>query len=425
MKNYFPFENKKSAILEFELEERDNFDEEFLIRPDQEAPTECPKCKSKNIVPEPDIINTWATSSLTPTIVKELFKDKPVYNFLVNNPMNLRPQGHDIISFWLFNTVVKSQFHYNMNPWNECFINGWMLDSKGKKMSKSKGNVVEPQTMIEKYSADALRFMSGGCKLGEDLPFPEKDILTGQKFVNKLWNASKFSIMHLKDYQKNEGHKKYEGHERNEVIEVFDKWVLSKLNKLIKECTESFEKYEFSKVKADVEKFFWHTFCGHYLEIVKDRLYNPNKRGESAKKSAQQGVYQTILSIIKMVAPIMPHITEEIYHLYFTKKEDCKSIHLSKWPLFEPDLVDEKIELAGDLGADIINTVRKFKSEQNFSIKENLRELILVNEEKGFLEMIKSIEEDLKAVLTIEEIKFAGDTTLESEKFLIKIGIKK
>ena len=381
---------------------------------EDEAPVKnCPKCKCGEIVPESDIINTWATSSLTPTIVKELFKGKAVYGPLVKNPMNLRPQGHDIISFWLFNTVVKSQLHHKMKPWNDCFINGWMLDPKGKKMSKSKGNIIEPQVMIDKYSADALRFMSGGSKLGEDFPFQEKDLLTGQKFVNKLWNASKFGIMHLEDYNK------------GSVSEIFDKWLLSKLQKVIKESTDGFNEYEYSKAKSSVEKFFWQVFCDQYLEIVKDRLYNPDERGVKVRESAQKGIYDSMLGVLKMMAPIMPHITEEIYQLYFAEREGGGSLHKSKWPEFDKKLVDEKAEEIGDLGVDIINTVRKFKSEKEMSMKEELKELILVSGKKGFETKIKGIVDDLKAVLKVKEIKFSGKTSLESEKFNILVGISK
>ncbi|MBU0456728.1 MAG: valine--tRNA ligase [Nanoarchaeota archaeon] len=372
----------------------------------------CPNCESTKIVGETDIINTWATSSLTPTIVKELFKDKPVYDYLNNNPMNLRPQGHDIISFWLFNTVVKSHLHFQMKPWHNCFINGWMLDPKGKKMSKSKGNIIEPQGMIQKYSADALRFMSGSCTIGEDLPFPEKDLVTGQKFVNKLWNSSRFSLMHLEDYKK------------SEIKETFDRWILSKLQKLIESSTENFENYRFFKPKAETEKFFWQIFCDQYLEIVKDRLYNSDVRGEEARDSAQETLYKTLLTILKLMAPFTPHITEEIYQLYFAEKENKNSIHISEWPEYDQSLIDEKAEIAGDLGVDIINAVRKYKSDKQVSLKEELSELILVSEETDFQEIINSIREDLKAVLKVKEIKFIGETSSESEKFSVKIGFK-
>jgi valyl-tRNA synthetase len=301
-----------------------------------------------------------------------------------------------------------------MAPWKNAFISGWMLDPKGKKMSKSKGNVIEPRAMIEKYSADALRFMSAGCKLGDDFPFQEKDLLTGNKFVNKIWNASKFGIMHLEDYQP---------YGKVEKLEVFDKWLLSKLHKVIKISAESFDKFEYSKSKSEVEKFFWQIFCDQYLEIVKDRLYNPDVRGSLERTSGQLGVFEAINSVLKMMSPITPHITEEIYRLYFAEKENEKSVHTSTWPKFDSSLIDEQAELAGDLGVDIINAVRKYKSEKQMSLKEELAGLVLVSSEENFEEMINSISEDLKAVLKVKEIKFSGETSLESEKFAVKVGI--
>jgi valyl-tRNA synthetase len=367
---------------------------------------ECPKCKSKNIIGEKDIINTWATSSLTPTIVKELFKGKPVYDKLSKNPMSLRPQGHDIISFWLFNTVVKSNLHYNMNPWNDCFINGWMLDPKGKKMSKSKGNVIEPKAMIEKYSADALRFMAGSSKLGDDLAFPEKDLLTGQKFITKFWNASKFAIMHLEDYDLKEVKK----------LEGFDRWFLSKLNKVIKVSTEFFDKYEYSKTKSETEIFFWQILCDNYLEIVKDRLYNPDIRGKDERKAAQSALYKGVLSCLKLMAPITPFFTEEIYHLYFDKKEKLDSIHLSTWPKVNEKLIDEDLEKAGDVAVEVIAAVRQAKNNAQKSLKEPIKQLTIETEEK-----LDDFLEDLKATTKAETIKFGKADTEISEKLKINI----
>src|SRR3989344_6867620 len=258
--------------------------------------------KAEEVIPERDVLDTWATSSLTPHLAIELLTEEKIKKKLF--PMNLRVQAHDIITFWLFNTVVKSQLHHQVNPWKDVVISGHAQDPHGRKMSKSKGNVIEPQEMITKYSSDALRFWAAGSKLGDDLPFQEKDLVTGVKFSTKLWNAAKFTLMHLEEYHS------------GEITETFDKWLLSKLNKLILDCTDSFDKYEYSRTKAEVENFFWHTFCDQYLEIVKDRLYNPEKRGENQRKSGQAALYQTLNSILKLMAPIMPHITEEIYQSY-------------------------------------------------------------------------------------------------------------
>ena len=369
----------------------------------------CPKCGCKEIIPEDDIINTWATSSLTPTIVKELFKGKKCYKTLIDNPMDLRPQGHDIISFWLFNTVVKSQLHFNMLPWNDCFINGWMLDPKGKKMSKSKGNIIEPQGMLEKYSADALRFMSAGCKLGDDFPFQEKDIITGQKFCNKLWNASKFVFMHLENYK----------NVKNVKLSLMDKWLLSKLNRVIKIGTEAYEKYDFMRNKMDTEKFFLQSFCDNYLEIVKHKLYNAEDKD---KISAQYCLYHSLLSVLKLMAPVMPHITEEIYQDYFAKDEKMKSIHLSKWPEFNKKLIDDDIEKVGDLVIKIISEGRKFKSQNQMSLKDELS-LLEINADKELQEKLKPVLVDLQNTLKLKEIKFSNKANIDLGE--VKINIKK
>lgn len=378
------------------------------VDPLKDKPLNAPKMIK--LIPETDVFDTWFTSASSPFLAINLMKGRPIYDKLF--PMNLRPQAHDIINFWLFYTLAKTQLLHGINPWVDVTISGFVLDPKGNKMSKSKGNVIAPQDVIAKFSADAIRFWAATSKLGEDLPYQEKDVLTGQKFVTKLWNASKFSLMHLEDYDNSEV---------GEVNCIFDKWLLTKLNKTITEVTESFENYEYNKSRASIEHFFWQVFCDQYLEIVKDRLYNPETRGVDERKSAQYTLYNSLHSILIMAAPIMPHITEEIYHLYFAAKDRKKSIHLSPWP--SSTKIDEEAELAGDLGIDIINTVRKYKSENQLSLKEELTKLILGNEDLEFHAMIKSIEDDLKAVLGVKQIVFSGETSLESEKLGIKIGI--
>ncbi|MBR9683822.1 valine--tRNA ligase [Candidatus Woesearchaeota archaeon] len=374
---------------------------------DEEYAGKCDCGKTSKIIPEMDVMDTWMTSSCTPEINMDWGGKKEKKNFI---PMSLRPQGHDIIRTWAFYTITKSYYHHNNIPWRDIMVSGHGQDPSGQKMSKSKGNFVVAQEVIEKYSADAFRFWAASVKLGDDLPYQEKDVLTGQKFTNKLWNASKFCLMHLEDYKE------------SKVTEVFDQWILSKLNKLVKESTESFDVYEYSKTKAGVENFFWHTFCDHYLEIVKDRLYNPDKRGATAKKSGQQTVYEVILNVLKMMAPIMPYITEEIYQLGFKKKEGDKSIHISKWPEFNKRLVDDASEEIGDIGVEIISLVRKFKSDKQLSLKEEIKELVLVGE-KGLENKIKGILDDLKGVLNVKEIIFEGKTSLAIDRFKLKLGI--
>jgi len=372
--------------------------EEIVIADEKQLPvdplTDKPKnkckCGSSDFIPEKDVLDTWATSSLTPQLAIELFKDKPIYKKLF--PMNLRPQAHDIITFWLFNTVVKSYFHKDSIPWKNIMISGWALDPHGKKMSKSKGNVVDPREMIKKYSADALRFWAAGSRLGDDLPFQEKDLVTGVKFTNKIWNASKFAFMHLKDYKLDKPKK----------LELMDKWILVKLSKLIKFSTENFERYEYSHTKLETDKFFWQTFCDNYLEIVKDRLYNPDKRGEEPRLSAQYTLYQILLAVLKLMAPITPFITEELYHHFFKQHEKDKSIHISKWPGL--DMKDENAEKAGDLFVFALQEVRKAKSASNLSLKSPIKRLLV----KGKINVheFNKTKEDLISSTSAEEIEF-------------------
>jgi len=341
----------------------------------------CPKCGGTKFVPEEDVLDTWATSSLTPTIAIELMS-KEVRSKLF--PMSLRPQGQDIISFWLFNTIVKSHLHKNKIPWKDTMISGYVLDPKGDKMSKSKGNTVKPQDFVEKYSADALRFWACSSKLGEDVASQEKELIAGQKMVNKLWNASKFVFMFLD---------KKPAKPKN--LSAFDEWMLGKLSTLVGDSTKYFENYEYSRVKGDLENFFWHIFADDYLEIVKNRIYNGTKE---EKQSAQYVLYTSLLSQLKVLAPIMSFITEELYSKYFKKDEKAKSIHLSEWPKVEKVTAPK----GGDKAIEIIHKVRKFKSQNGKSLKIPIILTLDKKDEKD----LKPFLEDLKAVTSSQEIKF-------------------
>ncbi len=370
----------------------------------------------EDLTPEKDVMDTWATSSLTPQIISNWIDDKE-YNldFKDAYPNTLRPQAHDIIRTWAFYTIVKGIYHNDEIPWTDIMISGNVADPKGEKMSKSKGNVVDPRKVIDSYGSDALRFWAAGSKLGEDLNYYEKDLITGQKMVTKLWNASKFAIMHLEDYKLNESK------EEN----IVDKWLLSKLNKLIKNATDSFMKYEYSKTRAETEKFFWHILCDNYLEIAKDRLYKPEVYGDDSRLSAQFALYQSILSVLKLMAPIMPHITEAVYQLYFSEKEDKKSIHISSWPECDEKAISEDNELAGDLLVDVLTIVRKYKSENNISLKEPLSKLTISCKEDKHKELLEKVVEDLKPVTKAESVEFNDNADLKCENFDVSVGILK
>jgi valyl-tRNA synthetase len=355
----------------------------------------CPKCK-KEAKAEIMVLDTWATSSLTPQITATLEGAKG----LIKVPFSLRPQGHDIIRTWAFYTIVKSLMHENSIPWKEIMISG-NVAMNGEKMSKSKGNVVNPRIILDSYGSDALRFWAAGSKLGEDLDYIEKDLLGGKKFVTKLWNATKFVFMSLNDFDGTKP-KKFE-----KVDELF----LEKLNSLVKTCTESFEVNEFSKVKMNVETFFWSSFCDNYLEIVKNRVYNAT--GDK-KKSAQYVLYNSLLTIVKLMAPIMPFITEEVYQEYFKKTEKNASVHVSEWPKFSthagvsPEGQKEIASDELDVMYEVLTAIRHAKSVAQKSMKAE----IILTLEKDKIKSMKDVIDDLKAVVSAKEIK-EGDFKVE------------
>ena len=364
-------------------------DKQLPVDPLINKPEKKCKCGSKEFIPEKDVMDTWATSALTPYINAKWKEDEKTFKKIF--PMDLRPQAHDIITFWLFNSVVKSYLHNKKLPWKDVVISGHGLDQHGRKMSKSKGNIINPIELLEKYPADAIRYWATGSKLGDDLAYQEKDVETGVKTIIKLWNASKFSFSHLNDFKK-----------EKVKLEFFDKWVLSKLNRIIDESTKDLEKYEYHKLKMLISSFFWSTFSDNYLEIIKDRLYNPDRRGKESRKSAQYTLYHSLLSILKLYAPIMPFITEEIYLSYYEGKEKTKSIHISDWPKADKKMIDNKIEKIGDKAVKIISDVRKFKSENNKSLKAEIILTLDKKDQKDF----KNLLNDLKAVTNAKEIKF-------------------
>ena len=342
----------------------------------------CSKCKGSKFIPETDVMDTWMTSSMTPQINIH-WKQKDEVEGLF--PMSLRPQAHDIIRTWAFYTIVKSFLHSNTIPWETIMVSGHGLDSKGQKFSKSKGNMIIAEDVIKEHSADVLRYLSASTKLGEDIRYQEKDLKNGQKLMTKLWNSAKFTFEMLKDYDG----------KKPKRLEMIDEWMISKMQRIIRECTEYYDNYEFSKARTALEVFFWHTFCDNHIEIVKNRFY---KNDIDRKKSAQYVLSNVMLNVLKMFSPIMPFITEEIYNIGYEKG---KSIHLTSWPGFEEEMIDEKIEKKGDLFVELLSKIRKFKSDHGKSLKTDVDVTIELKDR----DLLKGMEDDFKAAAKIRTLK--------------------
>ncbi|MBU2634646.1 MAG: valine--tRNA ligase [Nanoarchaeota archaeon] len=336
------------------------------IDPEISKPKKKCKCGSNEFVPEGDVFDTWMTSSMSPEIAVRF--DKKLL------PMSLRPQSHDIIRTWAFYTILKSYYHFKQIPWKDIAIGTFVLDSKGKGMSKSKKNAIWADEIMEKYDTDTLRYWVGSATFGSDLMFSENEMLAGRRFLTKLWNASKFSLMFLEKYKA-----------KKVKLNKFDEYFLFKLDDVINKATKDYENYKIGDAKKLIDNYFWHYFCDNYLEIAKKKLY------EGKDESAKYTLYKILVNILKLYAPIVPHITEEIYS-NFSKK----SIHISEW--CDVENYDKKLEKIGDDALELISDVRKFKAKNNKSLKEPV---FLTLDKNKF----KDVLEEIKNVVNAEEIK--------------------
>ena len=360
------------------------------IDPLHSSPTKKCSCGSNEFIPETDVLDTWATSSLSPQIALSSIKNKKTREAMF--PMSLRPQAHDIINFWLFYTLARSYLHYKELPWRDVFISGHVLDSKGEKMSKSKGNAIDPEAILEKYGTDAVRYWASQAGMGDDFRFSEEEIQQGKRTATKIWNASRFALMHLANYSLKTRDAKN--------LEDEDKWILTKLNKAVKDYVAKMDKYEYPRAREIIDSFFWNDFCDNYLEIVKTRVYEP--KNKATLKAAQFTIYQTVLATLKLYAPFMPFVTEEVYQDYFRKTEKTKSIHLTFLPRVEKKFDFPAIASDFETAIDVISQIRKYKSEHRLSMKAELEEVSIKiknkTKAKKYLPLISKL-------MSVEKIK--------------------
>ncbi|WP_411964832.1 valine--tRNA ligase [Haloferax sp. YSMS24] len=339
----------------------------------------CPECGHDEFVAEDDVFDTWATSSLTPLInagwdwnpeteEMELERDE-LY------PFDMRPQGHDIISFWLFHTVVKCYEHTGEVPFDSVMINGMVLDKNREKMSKSVGNVVSPDEVLEKFPVDAARYWAAGSAVGDDLPYQEKGLVAGEKLMRKLWNASKLVDSLTEDAPEAFDH---------DDLKTLDRWLLASMDREIEYATEKLENREFSKARDSLRSFFWHTFCDDYLEIAKQRLR------EGDDPSAAYTLQTAHERFLTLFAPILAHITEELWREMYSSE----SVHDQPWP--EPLGLDADFE-AGETAMAVVGALRKYKSDAQLSMNAPLDEVEVYGNVDGF-------EEDISGVMHVESL---------------------
>ena len=362
--------------------------EQLPVNPLTDTPSieKCHKCGCKEFIPESDVMDTWATSSVTP-LINMKYGEKDNYESILK-PMSLRSNASEIIRTWDFYTIVKSYYHFGIKPWDNVMISGFVMANKGEKISKSKGNSkVEPLDLIKQFSADVVRYWAASGRLGTDITFSEETLLRGKKLVNKIWNVSKFVQMHLEDYQD----KVFDD------FEYIDKWILGNFIDMEKEYLKYLDNYEIGLALNILEKFFWN-FCDNYIEIVKHRLYRPEEFGEKARYSGQKTIYILLYKLLQDFSIFFPFITEEIYQDIY---HDMKSIHITEIKSLNYSFDEEIVN--GNLMCEIISMVRGKKSSSNLSLKTIVKKLE-IDCSPNLKKAIEEANKDFKATLFINEL---------------------
>ena len=314
-------------------------------------PTECQHCHSTHIRQEEDVLDTWFSSALWPFSTLG-WPDESSEDFKYFYPTDVLVTGYDIIFFWVARMIFSACEHTGKPPFHTVFIHGLVRDDKGRKMSKSLGNGIDPLEMADQYGADALRFnLITGNSPGNDMRFYTERCEAMRNFANKIWNASRFVMMNL-TIDKCEL-------PAADALAPEDKWVLSKLNTLVKEVTENLDAYEIGVASAKVYDFLWDTYCDWYIELTKTRLQGED---EGAKLAAQNVLCFVLTELLKLLHPFMPFITEEIYQAL---PHEEQFIMTSRWPEYRADLAFPEEEAAMEAVMDTIKAIRARRAEMN------------------------------------------------------------
>ena len=357
----------------------------------------CPKCGSNEFKPEKDVLDTWFDSSIT-CAVHAGWPDRKDWRRLF--PADMHPSGVDIIRTWAYYLMVRHIALFDEKPYKSCLINGMVLGTDGRMMHKSLGNYIASSEVFTKYGADATRqWAAAGGATGSDIPFRWPDVEYGRRFLTKLWNAARFVSVQLKDYKPSEEGK----------LQLLDRWVLGKAEKLTQRVTEAFEKCQFNIAIEEIRNFTWHTFCDQYIEAVKDRLYKPKLYGEEIRKGVQFTLYKVLYRIIQLLAPITPHITDEIYQTMYAEDIGQKTLQLVPWPKPDMEKIDEKAEKKGNLVMAVITEIRREKAEKRKPLNAPIKRVKIYAGKSEFARIISENKEDIVGTCKIAQFEILSE----------------
>ncbi|MGB1381959.1 MAG: class I tRNA ligase family protein, partial [Ilumatobacteraceae bacterium] len=337
---------------------------------------------------DPDVLDTWATSSLSPHIAGRWEDDPDLFARVF--PMDMRPQGHDIIRTWLFSSMVRSHHEHGSVPWTNAALSGWILDPDRKKMSKSKGNVVTPMGLFEQYGTDAVRYWAASARPGVDTAFSEDQMKVGRKLATKLLNVSKFVL----------GISGGDG-STVDVTDPVDASMLARLDAVISEADTAFAAFDYARALERTESFFWW-FTDDYVELVKGRAYG--SRGDAAAESAKAALTTALSALQRLFAPFLPFTTEECWRWW-----QPASVHTAPWPSVsgvagDPDLIDPVLE--------VLARVRRAKTEAKVGQRAAV-DLLSVSLPEEVASSFDAGRADLADAGSISEIETAAGATLE------------
>jgi len=335
---------------------------------------ECAHCGSKNIHQEEDVLDTWFSSALWPFSTMGWPEKTPELDYWY--PTSVMVTGYDIIFFWVARMIFSGMEQMKEEPFRTVFIHGLVRDSQGRKMSKSLGNGIDPLEMAEKYGADALRFnLITGNSPGNDMRFYVEKCEAMRNFCNKIWNASRFVMMNLTV-----------GDCRlSDKLETEDKWILSKLNQVIKEVCDNMDSFELGVAAGKIYDFIWDSYCDWYIELTKPRL---NGEDEAAKESAQRVLLYVLTEILKLLHPFMPFITEEIWQAL---PHEGEALMIAEYPRFRQELCFPEDEVNFEMVMEAIKAVRARRAEMNVPPSRKSHLIIVTGKAKAFTEGEKFI----------------------------------
>ncbi|MBN1639997.1 MAG: valine--tRNA ligase [Anaerolineae bacterium] len=385
------------------------------VDPTTSVPPRPCACGSRALAPETDVMDTWATSSLSPQIAGGWLDDPDLHRQVY--PMALRPQAHDIIRTWTFYTIVKSLYHFGAPPWSDVAISGWGIAGEGMgKISKSRGGgPMSPQEMIDAYSADAVRYWAASTGLGKDAVISEQKIQLGHKLVTKLWNVARFGARFLTEGVPDR-------QQAWPATTAADRWILARAQEVIGVATERLSAYEHAAAKSVVEAFFWTELADNYVEMAKLRLYDRESAGHPG---ARFTLHYLLLVVLKLFAPFLPHVTERIYRELYATAE-VPSLHTSPWPVPDPALEDASALEAGQALLQVATAVRRYKSEHGLSLASDLRRLALSTRDPALARALRQAQTDLQSVTRAREVAVLAERSpgLESVAAEGSVGVQ-